>query len=126
MKINFKGDIYILKWKAVLLGVVAFFFCRWLFIDAFNHHPFIISLLFYAILLILSGFITGFFSGEFAEFNTMVVGFIIGLIFLVMRIALSPELVFTRMLYIILVIPVSTVALTYIGGIIQKRLKANV
>ncbi len=121
MKINFKGDIYILKGTAVLLGVVAFFFCRWLFIEAFNHHPFIITLLFYAILLIFSGLITGFFSGEFAEFNTVIVGLIIGIIFLVMRIALSPKLVFTRMLFLLLVIPVSTIALTYIGVIIQKR-----
>ena len=126
MKINFKDDIYILKWKTVLLGLFFFFFCRWLFIETLNNHQFVLTLLFYAILLILSGLITGFFSGDFAEFNTIVVGLIIGVIFLVMRIALSPKLVFTRMLFILVVIPVSSIALTYIGGIIQKRLKANV
>ena len=84
------------------------------------------NLIFYGILLILSGFITGYFSGEFAEFNTIVVGLIIGVIFFALRIATNPGLVYTRMLYIILVIPASTIALTYIGGIIQQRLKTAV
>ena len=126
MKIKFQGGIYTLNWKSALLGVAVFFLCRWLLIEALSSYPFIVTLIFYGILLILSGFITGYFAGEFAEFNTIVVGLIIGVILFAMRIAINPGLVYTRLLYIILVIPASTIALTYIGGIIQQRLKATV
>ena len=126
MKIKFKGDTYTLKWKAALLGVAVFFLCRWLLIEALSSYPFIVTLISYGILLILSGLITGYFAGEFAEFNTIVVGLIIGVILFAVRIAMNPGLLYTRMLYIILVIPASTIALTYIGGIIQNRLKTGV
>ena len=109
-----------------MLGVAVFFLGRWLFLEALNPYPFILTIVCYGTLLILSGLITGYLSGEFAGFNTIVVGLIIGVIFFGVRIAMNPGLVYTRMLYILLVIPASTMALTYIGGIIQKRLKASV